>query len=426
MAIPKVFVSSTYYDLKYIRESLTNFIKLFGFEPVLFEDGDIFFNPRQNTYESCLREVQQCQLFILIVGGRYGGSLDGDERSITWQEFDEAFNRKIRVFTLIEENVWNEFNLFNQNKNNPHVDNKKVIYPNVPKHHEQLFAFIESIRKKPYNNALGFFKSFFDIEDYLRKQWAAMVFDLLSADSEYQRLEEARNKLETVNSRIEMLVQQLTVATSKIVDEDLSNEVQRNIDIYDHMIEIIKSYPTISLVLERTSLTNPELILIHPTLLDAFSYHSDLKYERRLHTMDNTFVNYIYRVFKDNSGSEVYFSLDDDRFRQLEGDYIKMRTEMFSVLKRHKYNQKDLITIDVVNDGGQTWLRIQTMFSEIFGSKTKNLLTTSIAIDDNPNLVSEISFLPQKERWPVLMERFKDNTRAIEFISKWNSVTALL
>lgn len=38
---PRIFISSTFYDLKYIREDLANFVRSYGYEPVLFEDGDI-------------------------------------------------------------------------------------------------------------------------------------------------------------------------------------------------------------------------------------------------------------------------------------------------------------------------------------------------------------------------------------------------
>jgi hypothetical protein len=41
MARPRIFISSTYYDLKYIRASLDLFIESLGFEPVLSEKGDI-------------------------------------------------------------------------------------------------------------------------------------------------------------------------------------------------------------------------------------------------------------------------------------------------------------------------------------------------------------------------------------------------
>ena len=36
---PRIFISSTFYDLKYIREDLANFVRSYNYEPVLFEDG---------------------------------------------------------------------------------------------------------------------------------------------------------------------------------------------------------------------------------------------------------------------------------------------------------------------------------------------------------------------------------------------------
>lgn len=37
MAKPRVFLSSTYYDLKHVRERIERFLANFGMEPVLFE-----------------------------------------------------------------------------------------------------------------------------------------------------------------------------------------------------------------------------------------------------------------------------------------------------------------------------------------------------------------------------------------------------
>ncbi|EGQ7962989.1 DUF4062 domain-containing protein, partial [Vibrio parahaemolyticus] len=66
MASPRVFVSSTCYDLKYIRENIKYFVKTLGYEPVLSEDGAVFFNPEEHTHDSCLSEVPNCQMFVLI------------------------------------------------------------------------------------------------------------------------------------------------------------------------------------------------------------------------------------------------------------------------------------------------------------------------------------------------------------------------
>jgi hypothetical protein len=43
MAKPRVFVSSTYYDLCHIRDRLELFVENFGYDAVLFESGDIPF-----------------------------------------------------------------------------------------------------------------------------------------------------------------------------------------------------------------------------------------------------------------------------------------------------------------------------------------------------------------------------------------------
>ena len=72
MAKPRIFVSSTYYDLKHIRNSLEAFIDNLGYEAVLFESGDIPFHHDVPIDESCYVEIQTCHMLVLIIGGRYG------------------------------------------------------------------------------------------------------------------------------------------------------------------------------------------------------------------------------------------------------------------------------------------------------------------------------------------------------------------
>lgn len=59
MARPRIFVSSTYYDLKHVRSSLDNFIEALGFDSVLSEKGDIAFSPDAPLDESCYREASR-------------------------------------------------------------------------------------------------------------------------------------------------------------------------------------------------------------------------------------------------------------------------------------------------------------------------------------------------------------------------------
>lgn len=108
MAVPRVFVSSTCYDLKYIRENIKYFINNMGFESILSENGDVFYDPDQHTHDACLTEVQNCQMFVLIIGGRYGGNYRKEDKSITNKEYEEAVKDRIPVFALVERNVWSE------------------------------------------------------------------------------------------------------------------------------------------------------------------------------------------------------------------------------------------------------------------------------------------------------------------------------
>ncbi|MBK6634488.1 MAG: DUF4062 domain-containing protein [Chitinophagaceae bacterium] len=92
MAKPRVFVSSTYYDLKHIRRHIESFIKLMGYESVLFESGDIPFHHDQPLDESCYAEIDSCHILILIIGGKYGSvaSSDGTPKEI--EHIDKVYD----------------------------------------------------------------------------------------------------------------------------------------------------------------------------------------------------------------------------------------------------------------------------------------------------------------------------------------------
>lgn len=57
MANPTVFVSSTFYDLRYVREGVKRFIEALGYLPVLSEDGTVFYDPKATAAEACLGQV---------------------------------------------------------------------------------------------------------------------------------------------------------------------------------------------------------------------------------------------------------------------------------------------------------------------------------------------------------------------------------
>jgi hypothetical protein len=76
MAELRVFVSSTCYDLSLLRSQLRTFIKSMGYEPIMSDYEDVLYDPRIHTHTSCIDEVKNCDVLILIIGSRFGGKSD--------------------------------------------------------------------------------------------------------------------------------------------------------------------------------------------------------------------------------------------------------------------------------------------------------------------------------------------------------------
>lgn len=210
MATPRVFISSTCYDLKYIRENLRYFVRTLGYEPILSEDGSVFYNPSLHTHDACLTEIPNSQIFVLLIGGRFGGKYKDNEGSITNAEYREAIRLKIPVFALVDISVFNEHHVYQKNKSNSNIDLEQLVFPSVDS--LKIFAFIDEIRGSVVNNALVPFKDFGDIESYLKMQWAGMMYDFLNMRNEERRVSDTLNSLAEVNRRIEILSKQILLS----------------------------------------------------------------------------------------------------------------------------------------------------------------------------------------------------------------------
>lgn len=213
MAAPKVFISSTCFDLSEIREQLQKFVRSFGFDPVLSEFGDIFYHPDLHTHDACIYEVSNCQLFILIIGGRFGGHYTSDKtKSITNAEYDAAKKQRIPIFTYVRKGVLSSHHVYKQNKDKDFVNH--IDYPSIEKkeHAIEIFKFIDEVRRAPTNNSIEGFDKFIDIETHLKKQWAGMFFDFLK-NAEVKKQIDATNHLisglTSSSTKLEELVKSL-------------------------------------------------------------------------------------------------------------------------------------------------------------------------------------------------------------------------
>lgn len=214
MAKLRIFVSSTYYDLKHIRNYLEAFISSFGYEPVLFESGDIPFEHDKPLDESCYKEILNSQMQILIIGGRYGSEESkakiqpkkkktdkesnetADEKhrrynSITKMEYETALSQNIPVFIFVEKQVLAEYDTYRKN-----WDNNSIQYAHVDS--INVFRLIDDIYNQSVGNFIRGFEKFEDISNWLRDQWSGMFADFLKKNKD-------RIEIESISAKIDEL-----------------------------------------------------------------------------------------------------------------------------------------------------------------------------------------------------------------------------
>ncbi|MBW7990491.1 MAG: DUF4062 domain-containing protein [Planctomycetes bacterium] len=314
MAIPRIFIASTCYDLKYVRENLKYFIKTLGYEPILSEEGAIFYDPSKHTHESCLSEVPNCQIFVLIIGGRSGGKYKGSKKSITNMEYEEAIRHKIPIFTLVEETVYAEQNVYLKNKLNSEVDEHKIVYPAVD--NTNIFDFIDEVRKASFNNALHPFQDYSDMEIYLKQQWAGMMFSFLARENEEKRVSDTLKILTDMNTRIEMI-------SKHILDSVGTDAAQLDVALYELMLDSSSIRDLTYWKIKPT----PISIFVNPSFRTcAKSFGINLKIEEEEGIM---------------IGSDGKISRG--KFKEASNKYKKLRYKMTEFLKSIKITPEEYI-----------------------------------------------------------------------------------
>jgi hypothetical protein len=225
MASPRVFISSTCYDLAEIRDSLVSFFASFGFDVTLSERGDVFYHPDLHTHDACLKETSNCQLFILIIGGRFGGRYQADKtKSITNAEFASAKQNKTPIFAFVKNNVLADHNVWQKNKSKSFAAD--IEYPSVDRkdHAKDIFDFIDEVRLAPSNNGLFGFSYARDLQDVVRKQLAGMIFDFLKDRTLGKRLDDTSAAVENL-ANISVKIEELVKKIYKNVDQNAAPDV---------------------------------------------------------------------------------------------------------------------------------------------------------------------------------------------------------
>ncbi|MBJ9703011.1 DUF4062 domain-containing protein [Acinetobacter calcoaceticus] len=206
MAKPRIFISSTYFDLRNIRSDLERYIKERNYEPILNEKGHIAYSNSKRLEEYCYKEIENCDIVISVIGGRFGSTAhETDGYSISQKELKTAFEKGKQVYIFIEKAVLHEYRTYEKNKEDKDLL-KRIKFSAID--NLKIYEFLDEVFSLPINNQYTGFETSNDIIHYLQEQWASLFQSLLqdaSKQKEIYVLEDLKSTAKTLNQLVTFL-----------------------------------------------------------------------------------------------------------------------------------------------------------------------------------------------------------------------------
>ena len=202
MALPRVFISSTYYDLKQVRNNIGDFIKGMGYEPIMHEKSGVAYTQSTPLENDCYNELSTCDIVVCILGNHFGSKSSENDLSITMNELETAIKHKKKIYVFISNDVYIENRTYEINKENGTF---KSAYTDDIKIHE----FICSLNAKA--NAYLVVTPFENTEQIvqtLRLQFAGLFQNLLAREASLTEAKTAYDLQQTADD-IKCLIQNL-------------------------------------------------------------------------------------------------------------------------------------------------------------------------------------------------------------------------
>ena len=157
-------VSSTFYDLRQVRDVLRRWIEHdLGYTALLSEHSSFPIDPDLTTIENCRQRVENdADVLVLVIGSRYGSLDDKAAKSITNLEYLAARHKNIPIYAFVDQGVLPLIPVW---KANPAADFSQQV--DTPK----LFEFVDTVRRVDHV-WMQEFKTAHEIIDALRIQFA--------------------------------------------------------------------------------------------------------------------------------------------------------------------------------------------------------------------------------------------------------------
>lgn len=300
MAKPRVFISSTFYDLKQIRLELDRFIESLGYEPVRNEVGDIPYGKDDELQTYCYKEIANVDILISIIGSRFWSKGNNDEYSVSQLELKTALNEDKQVFIFIDKNVFTEYETYKLNKSNPDIKYKYVD-------DTRIYKFIDEISALKNNNNIKGFETAEEITNYLREQFAGL-FKQFITDS--KKLKEALviKDLESTAKTLKELVDYLNKE-----NKDKNTEISQIIRVNHPIVNALKKALNISYNIYIEGVND-----LH-NLMKTYGYkctEDDAQKSNWVKEVLNQQGKVLYKIFIspqlfDNNGKLKYFNVSE-------------------------------------------------------------------------------------------------------------------
>jgi len=187
MAKPRIFLSSTCYDLSTVRHELDKFLsENYGFEVLNSEKSSFGVAPKEHSHTACLEEVKEADYLILIIGGRIGGTFVGTGNSITNEEYKLAMKLDIPVMVFVDRQVYGSLITY---KKDPSTDLSHIVDDS------RVFDFIDFVGSGHKDNWLHKYETIEDIENVIRDQFSFYLKKYSEHIRNPKRTENAKQKL---------------------------------------------------------------------------------------------------------------------------------------------------------------------------------------------------------------------------------------
>ena len=270
MAGLRVFVSSTCFDLAAQRSQIRGLLMRMGYEPVMSDHSDVLFDPRMHTHTSCIKEVINADMMILLIGHRFGGGVvpealseidlkavsksstksdlvkESDKLSITQVEVLKAIESDIPLFAFVDSKVHADHHLYQTNKHKSILS--EIDFPSIDKQSSAryIFEFINLITHRFSNNSIIPYSSFSDIEDHLIKQWSMMFQRFLREERESTR--EAR-KADAILEQI----QDIKAAVLQSMPNETRRKIARSVVRFRRLVDFLIGMQGVSIDVPLTN-----------------------------------------------------------------------------------------------------------------------------------------------------------------------------